>query len=102
MASKISYSKSSPYYTTKTFGSFLDVMVDRPIPKNDSDTHYEIDAVYEHRPDLLAHDIYGSASLWWVFAARNPDELQDPIFDFVPGNIIYVPKKATIVSALGL
>jgi hypothetical protein len=28
--------------------------------------------------------------------------LQDPVFDFVPGATIYIPKKETLVAALGL
>ena len=66
------------------------------------DWTYEIDAVYKHRPDLLSFDLYGDTSLWWVFSIRNPNVLQDPVFDFVPGATIYIPKKETLVAALGL
>ena len=57
---------------------------------------------YKNRPDLLAADLYGDAALWWVFAARNPNVLKDPLFDFRPGVTIYIPTKETLVADLGL
>ena len=96
------YSTSSPYAATPTYGFFLDVMVHRDIPKNASDVVYRIDAIYKHRPDLLAHDLYGDSALWWVFAVRNPNTIQDPVFDFVPGTTIYIPKKEVLRATLGV
>lgn len=96
------YTKFSPYYTTETFGTFLDVLNFREIPKNNLDIEYTIDNIYKYRPDLLASDLYGQSSLWWVFSVRNPDILKDPIFDFYPGQKIYVPSKSTLVEALGI
>ena len=96
------YSKSSPYYATAKFGNFLDILEYRSIPKVASDVEYQIDAVYRFRPDLLAFDLYGDTGLWWVFASRNPNVLKDPIFDFYPGQVIFVPKKETLISTLGL
>jgi len=96
------YSKYSPYYTTKTFGNFLDVLNFREIPKNKIDTVFRINSIYQYRPDLLAHDLYGKSSLWWVFAARNPNVLKDPIYDFVSGKLIYVPHGPSLTTALGV
>lgn len=96
------YSKSSPYYNTGTFGPFLDILEYRAIPKIANDVEYRIDAMYKYRPDMLAYDLYGDSKLWWVFTSRNPNVLKDPIFDFVPGQIIYIPTKETLVSTLGL
>lgn len=98
----VTYSKTSPYYGTTTFGNFLDVAAERPIPIDPSDVQYTIDAPYDLRPDLLAVDLYGTPSLWWVFAVRNPNTLLDPLFDFTAGTTIYIPKKETITAALGL
>jgi len=50
----------------------------------------------------LAFDLYGDATLWWVFIQRNLDVLQDPVFDFVAGKKIYIPKNASLRSVLGL
>lgn len=99
---KTAYSSASPYSQTRTFGNFLDVMINRPISKLDDDVLYAIDKVYEYRPDMLASDLYGNSALWWVFAQRNPNVLKDPLFDFRSGVQIYIPKKATLQSDLGV
>lgn len=98
----VTYSKSSPYYSTGTFGTYLDILVLRPITPKPDDVVYQIDRIYEYRPDLLASDLYGDSGLWWVFRQRNPDVLDDPIMDFMAGMIIYVPKKTTLISDLGI
>ena len=98
----VNYSKTSAYANTETFGFFLDVANIPTIPLDPSDTAYRIDNIYEHRPDLLAYDLYGDSALWWVFSVRNPNVLQDPVYDFLPGATIYIPKKDTLTAALGL
>ena len=102
MATRVEYSKSSPYFNTGRFGNFLDVINYRSIPSRADDVQYVIDRVYKNRPDLLAFDLYGDAGLWWVFAARNPNTLKNPLGDFIPGVTISIPKKETITAALGL
>ena len=99
---KVNYSPSSPYYQTGSFGKFLDVMTNRPISKLPDDVLYEIDSVYEFRPDLLSADLYGTSNLWWVFAQRNPNVLVDPLRDFVAGVRIYIPKIETLKQDLGV
>lgn len=96
------YSRSSPYFTTPRFGTFLDVMEKRSIPFRKDDTIYQIERAYQYRPDLLAYDLYGDASLWWVFQARNPNIITDPLGDFIAGVSIRIPKKVDIDTALGL
>lgn len=96
------YSKTSPYYTTGVFGNFLDVINYRPISKKLDDVVYKVDKVYQNRPDMLAYDLYGDAALWWVFKARNPNVIDDPLLDFRAGITIYIPKKDTLVLDLGL
>jgi hypothetical protein len=103
MADNTTYPATSPYYATGIVNSkFLDVMVDRPILKQQSDIYWEITAVYEYRPDLLAFDLYADSRLWWVFASRNPNRLKDPYFDFVTGLGIYLPKADFLKQLLGL
>ena len=97
---KVSYSDSSPYAQTESFGNFLDVMVNRPITAKEDDVLYEIDKVYEFRPDMLAYHLYKDSRLYWVFAQRNPDVLKDPLFDFRAGKVIYIPKKETLQADL--
>jgi hypothetical protein len=95
------YSDRSPYYATKTFGKFLDVMINRPIPADSTDSLITLSSSYHQRPDLLAFDLYGDSRLWWVFTMRNPDVLEDPVFDFVSGTQLYVPTQDIVAAALG-
>ena len=63
---------------------------------------WTIDRIYAYRPDLLAFDLYGTPRLWWVFAQRNPNEIEDPIYDFKPGVTIQLPKLTTLQNDLGI
>jgi len=99
---KVNYGTHSPYSETGIYRLGLDVMNHRAIPRLAEDKLYEIDAQYNMRPDLLAFKLYGTSKLWWVFAARNPSALKDPLYHFVTGNRIYLPTKQTLSSALGL
>lgn len=96
------YLTSSPYFNTELFGDFLDTLSYRAIPKEVDDIVYTIKPQHALRPDLLAYDLYGDANLWWVFAVRNPNAIEDPIFDFQPGVTIFLPKSTTLKKALGL
>lgn len=99
----IKYPKTSPYYLTSIFNnSYLDVMVNVNLSKLPDDVYWEIQQVYNYRPDLLAYDLYSDSRLWWVFANRNPNILQDPMFDFVAGKKIYLPKLDTLQRELGI
>jgi hypothetical protein len=76
-------------------------MVNRPIPKETDDQLFTINTTYQYRPDLLAFDLYDTATLWWVFYQRNPNTLTKPPIDFVAGAVIYLPKITTLRSTLG-
>jgi hypothetical protein len=80
----------------------LDLFNKRFIPKEPDDLLYTIKSQYAYRPDLLSFDLYGTAKLWWVFAARNMNVIKDPVFDFLPGTQIFLPKKSTLTAALGI
>jgi len=95
------YNDRSPYYLTKMFGDFLDVLVPRPIGADATDVLINLSATYHQRPDLLAFDLYGDSRLWWVFITRNPDVFEDPVFDFVSGTQFYAPTQQTVSTALG-
>lgn len=96
------YTNSSPYAETTMFGQFLDVMKARKITPYADDVTFTINNIYMYRPDLLASDLYGDPALWWVFAIRNPNVIKDPVFDFFPGVTIYIPKKTTLTTDLGI
>ena len=97
----MSYPASSPYFNTDIVNrQYLDVMVNRPVPSDPTDVSWSITAGYNLRPDLLAYDLYNDGKLWWVFAQRNPNRLKDPLFDFVTGVTIYLPKADVLRNAL--
>lgn len=95
------YDSTSPYFETGYSQFYLDVMVNRPIPREDDDQTFVINTTYQYRPDMLAFDLYDNATLWWVFYQRNPNTLTAPPLDFKEGTLIYLPKIATLKSALG-
>lgn len=96
MATTVEYSTTSPYYNTPVIGGFLDIAKLPAIPKLVNDVVIQINKTYQFRPDLLAFDLYGDPSLWWVFAVRNPNVINDPVFDMRIGKRIAVPKKETL------
>jgi len=96
------YSNTSPWYNTQTVQDYLDILSIRPVSADADDFLYTIESQYQYRPDLLAFDLYGESSLWWVFVQRNLNVLQDPIYDFVPGTKIYIPKNSSLRTVLGI
>lgn len=96
------YNNTSPWFNTSITKNYLDILEIRPVSAEVDDFLYTIEAQYTYRPDLLAYDLYGTPALWWVFIQRNLDVLQDPIFDFVPGKKIYIPKNSSLTTVLGL
>lgn len=97
-----SYNKVSPYRNTKENNLYLELLTIRPVPAEKDDYLYTIENQYQHRPDLLAFDLYGNAGLWWIFVQRNMDVIKDPIYDFEPGVKIYCPKKSNVEKYIGV
>lgn len=95
------YSKNSPYSSTRIKNGYLDVINFIDLPVEVDDIEFQITSLYMHRPDLLAYDLYGDSQLWWVFAVRNKDVIRDPVYDFIPGQTIFLPKLQTIKNAIG-
>jgi hypothetical protein len=98
----VNYSKYSPYYSTNQNLGYLDVWNPVNIPALPDDILFTVTKSYEYRPDLLAYDLYKQVGLWWVFASRNLDVIQDPIFDLQAGTKIYLPQLTTLKSTLGI
>ena len=96
------YNTASPWANTRQNNFYLELLAIRPVPSEPDDFRYVIENQYRHRPDLLAYDVYGSAKLWWVFVQRNMSVLKDPIYDFEPGVVIYLPKKTNLRKFLGV
>jgi len=96
------YKNTSPWKDTPIVDNYLSFLNIRPVPAEPDDFLYTIESQYTHRPDLLAFDLYKNAKLWWVFTQRNLDVLQDPIYDFIPGVQIYIPKGNSLMKILGM
>jgi hypothetical protein len=96
------YNKTSPYYKSEQTNGYLDVMTWRTVPAENDDLLFTVTKSYEHRPDLLAYDLYKDVGLWWVFSERNPAVLKDPVFDLEAGVKIYLPKLSSMKRVLGL
>jgi alpha-L-fucosidase len=96
------YSSTSPYFNTTENKISLDFLNPRTITADQDDISYTIDRIYAYRPDLLAYDLYGTPRLWWVFAQRNPDVIEDPIYDFTIGKTIQLPKMSNLKNDLGV
>ena len=96
------YTASSPWSATSQNTLHLELLEIRPVPAEADDYLYKIENQYRHRPDLLAYDLYGNPKLWWVFVQRNMSVIKDPIYDFIPGTTIYLPKKSNLENYLGI
>jgi len=96
------YSPTSPYFATPQNNINLEPLVRRNFAIEADDQTYTIERTYAYRPDLLAFDLYGTPRFWWVFAQRNPNQIEDPIYDFKPGVTIQLPKPAIITRDLGV
>jgi hypothetical protein len=96
------YSNLSPWANTEIKEDYLDVLTIRPVSAEPDDMLWTITSPYAYRPDVLAYDLYGEPALWWVFMQRNLDIIEDPIYDFVPGVQIYIPKNSSLRTVLGI
>lgn len=96
------YTRVSPWADTPIENNYLQTLRIRSVSSEPDDYLYTIEPQYTHRPDLLAYDLYQDPKLWWVFIQRNLNVLQDPIFDFVAGTKIYIPKGDSLRKALGI
>jgi len=91
------YKKHSPWSnTTILYDRILDIQKRRYIKKDPLDEEILIPQQYDGRPDLFSYEKYGTSKYWWIFSARNPDTIQDPINDFKAGTMIRVPQKKNI------
>ena len=97
-----SYSSVSPWSNTPQNNLYLELLVIKPVPAEADDFYYQIESHYTYRPDLLSYDLYGTPKLWWVFVQRNMNVLRDPIFDFVAGHKIFIPKKSNLQKYMSI
>lgn len=99
--SNVTYPVTSPYAASKQTSWYLSRYKHRPIPPNRDDEPFTITAKYEFRPDKLSDDQYGTPAYWWVFAVRNRNVLNDPVWDMKVGVEIIIPSLAHINKSIG-
>jgi hypothetical protein len=100
--SKVNYTGVSPYFGTPQGSWYMGLWDQRKIKPKDNDRLYTLTSRYTNRPDLLAFDLYGMRSLWWVFRVRNPDIIRDPIFDMVAGLQIVIATREDLYKMLSI
>jgi hypothetical protein len=96
----VTYRRSSPYYRTPQNTTYLDFWVPPLLTRSPDDLVVTLQQRHLNRPDLLSHELYGNPRAWWVFSILNPDQIVDPIYDFLPGKTIYAPSQVSIGSNL--
>ena len=67
-------------------------------PRSPSDITYVITTKYKYRPDMLAYDMYGKASLMWVILQYN--SIVDIHEEFKEGSVITLPSRTRLFSEL--
>jgi len=86
------YKNNSPWSKTNIIDdSILDLITFRNLYPDPFDEVYTIPTEFDERPDLCSYQMYGTAKYWWIFAARNPNDIIDPIRDFSAGIKIRIP-----------
>ena len=56
------YSNTSPWANTTISNNYLNILKIRPVSAEADDAIYTIEPQYNHRPDLLAHDLMALTS----------------------------------------
>jgi len=59
------------------------------VEESDRDKWYVMPADSRGRLDMVALEVYGDESLWWVIADVN--DIKDPFYGAVPGMILRMP-----------
>lgn len=68
------------------------------LPTALSDVPFVITSKYHKRPDLLAYDIYGTATMMWLVLQFN--NIVDINEEFVEGTQVMLPLKSRVYSEL--
>ena len=67
-------------------------------PKSPTDVTYKLTSKYAYRPDLLAYDLYGRATLqWFILQYNNVTDLYE---DFKEGSEIVLPTRSRLFGEI--
>ena len=61
-------------------------------------TLFSVKVQHLMRMDLIAHEVYGDDSLWWVIARANG--IKNPLTDMAVGDVLRIPEKSNVMAAL--
>lgn len=89
----VKYKNTSMYKNTPITDNYLGLYEPVFEPNLEIYNTITLSSKYDKRPDLLAYELYGQSELWWIFVLYNRDIITDPIFDFVSGLEIKIPKN---------
>ena len=92
------YGNKSRYKDTPIRSWYLGIWEPVEITESEDDNLFIIPPKFHLRPDLAAFELYGDHRYWYVFALRNKNLIKDPIFDFISGMSIYVPKQERLTG----
>jgi len=68
------------------------------IPKSTTDIRIVVEGKYVNRPDLIAYDVYGAATLQWlVLQYNNIIDIQE---ELVAGAELSLPTKARVMTEI--
>jgi hypothetical protein len=70
----------------------------RIYPKADDDVEFTIPSKYNKRPDMLAFDLYGRATLMWVILQYN--HIVDINEEFIEGKEILLPSEVRLQTEI--
>ena len=91
------YKENSPWNKTTIINNTVLYIINKRILFADpNDEVYVIPQEYDERPDLCSYAMYGTSKYWWIFAARNSNDIEDPIRDFSAGKTIRIPTMENI------
>lgn len=79
---------------------FLETYERREIPESPDDYFHTVQPHEEYRLDLIAHQYYKNALLWWVIASAN--NMTNPLIGPKSGDIIRIPSIRTLYGNGGI
>ena len=102
MTAKLEISSKSRYRNTEVYAkggtSFFGLWQKIHIPHNDFDEEITVESSHIGALDLLAHEVYGDSSLWFVIASYN--NILDPFYGVSAGDTLRIPAKERVLKAL--
>ena len=84
--------------TTDLFANRIGFWQRRKFPKHESDTTLVIDARYDRKPWLVAHDKYNDVELMWFILQYNT--ILDINTEFVAGKVLKLPTQTRLFMDL--